>query len=160
MPPHTPQKNIKKKNIQEEAESTCPPGGRRLAHLYHELHLPKRFAFTPVSTFSRLRPHTLLPALARQDHRAGAGPEGTHTVKSARTDARPARRRDSARVHVALQWTGSSSPQSKGAERSGSSMGSLSFVCHYVYTQGDLNVERRELKIRRERHVFFWQFSH
>ena len=28
------------------------------------------------------------------------------------------------------------------------------------YTQGDLNVERQELEIRREQHVFFWQFSH
>lgn len=52
-----------------------------------------------------------------------------------------------------------SSSQSKGAERSGSGMGNLSFVCHYVL-QGDLNIKRWELEIGRERHVFFWQFSH
>lgn len=38
----------------------------------------------------------------------------------------------SASVHRALQWTGFSSPQSKGAERNGAGTGSLSFVCHYV----------------------------
>lgn len=71
----------------------------------------------------------------------------------------PRHRLLSACVHAALQWMCSSSPQSKGAERSGSGMGNLSFVCHYVL-QGDLNIKRWELEIGRERHVFFWQFSH
>lgn len=60
-PQATTRTRIPKKRLKPPALPA--EGGRRLAPLYHELHLLKTSTFTPVSTSSRLEPQALLLAL-------------------------------------------------------------------------------------------------